>query len=476
MRRPMERVAAPLRSMGARIRHTRRARRRSRSTAAPQLRAIDYALPVASAQVKSAVLLAALQRRRHAPASPSRRPRAITPSACCGAFGVEVLRGRRAIAHRGRAGAARGTRSRCRRISPPRRSSSWPAASRPSGGLLLRNVGVNPTRTGLLEMLRRWAPTSACIRSGSDAPAPEPSRSPTSRCARAPAAVSRCRRRWCRWRSMSFRCSSSPRPAREGETLVRGAQELRVKESDRLAAMAQGLDRARAWRTSCSPTGCGSAAARGFRRRHHRQPRRSPHRHGLRGREPARARRRSRSSTWPMSPPRFPAFVELARAAGLQIESADGRCGHGAAVPIVTIDGPSGSGKGTISRAVAAQRRLAPARQRRAVPPGGARRRLARDWTRRGRAGHAALAAAMDVRFGAGPDGGERVLLDGRGRHRRDPHRGGRAGRLPGGRLARGAGGAPGAPAGLRQAPRAGGRRPRHGHRGLSRAPTSRFS
>ena len=40
---------------------------------------------------------------------------------------------------------------------------------------------------------------------------------------------------------MSFRCSSSPRPARSGETLVRGALELRVKESDRLAAMAEGL-------------------------------------------------------------------------------------------------------------------------------------------------------------------------------------------------------------------------------------------
>ena len=42
--------------------------------------------------------------------------------------------------------------------------------------------------------------------------------------------------------------------------------------------------------------------------------------------------------------------------------------------PVVTIDGPSGSGKGTISRAVAQAARLAPARQRRAVPPGGARR------------------------------------------------------------------------------------------------------
>ena len=59
MRRPMERVAAPLRAMGARI-DTRRAGRRCAFTAARRCAAIDYTMPMASAQVKSALLLAAL--------------------------------------------------------------------------------------------------------------------------------------------------------------------------------------------------------------------------------------------------------------------------------------------------------------------------------------------------------------------------------------------------------------------------------
>ena len=54
MRRPMERVAAPLRLMGADIR-THEGRPPVEIHGTPKLRAIDYALPVASAQVKSAV-------------------------------------------------------------------------------------------------------------------------------------------------------------------------------------------------------------------------------------------------------------------------------------------------------------------------------------------------------------------------------------------------------------------------------------
>src|SRR5271165_2099214 len=60
MRRPMERVAGPLRSMGANIK-TLDGRPPVEIGASSGMRAIDYALPVASAQVKSAILLAGLQ-------------------------------------------------------------------------------------------------------------------------------------------------------------------------------------------------------------------------------------------------------------------------------------------------------------------------------------------------------------------------------------------------------------------------------
>src|SRR5215813_7958790 len=60
MRRPMERVAGPLRSMGANI-QTNAGRPPVEIAGGQSLHAIDYPLPVASAQVKSAVLLAGLQ-------------------------------------------------------------------------------------------------------------------------------------------------------------------------------------------------------------------------------------------------------------------------------------------------------------------------------------------------------------------------------------------------------------------------------
>lgn len=81
--------------------------------------------------------------------------------------------------------------------------------------------------------------------------------------------------------------------------------------------------------------------------------------------------------------------------------------------PVVTIDGPSGSGKGTISRAVAQHldwhlldsgalyRLVAFAGRDQALDPGDV-------------AGHARLAAGMQVVFGVGTDGSEQVLLAGR--------------------------------------------------------------
>ncbi|HEX8758070.1 MAG TPA: (d)CMP kinase [Steroidobacteraceae bacterium] len=80
--------------------------------------------------------------------------------------------------------------------------------------------------------------------------------------------------------------------------------------------------------------------------------------------------------------------------------------------PIVTIDGPSGSGKGTISRAVASHTRW------HLLDSGALYRLVAHAGMQRGLEagdveGHARLAAGMQVVFGVGPDGSERVMLDG---------------------------------------------------------------
>jgi len=81
--------------------------------------------------------------------------------------------------------------------------------------------------------------------------------------------------------------------------------------------------------------------------------------------------------------------------------------------PIVTIDGPSGSGKGTISRAVARRtgwQLLDSGALYRLVALAGATAGLESVDER----GHGEIAASMDARFGSAPDGSERVWLDGR--------------------------------------------------------------
>src|SRR5438477_7432452 len=82
------------------------------------------------------------------------------------------------------------------------------------------------------------------------------------------------------------------------------------------------------------------------------------------------------------------------------------------ASPIVTIDGPSGSGKGTISRAVAQAvgwHLLDSGALYRLVALAGARVGAAPEDRRR----HAELATAMQVQFGSGPKGEEQVQLGG---------------------------------------------------------------
>ena len=237
MRRPMQRVVAPLEMMGARIRtHDGRPPLEIRGT--PHLRAIHYSLPVASAQVKSALLLAALKatgRTRITEPAPSRDH----TERMLGAFGVQVL-------HEGRSISLDGGQSlRATHVDVPADFSSAAfflvagclAAER---GLLLKNVGVNPTRTGLLELLRRMgADIRLHPRTAAGTPHAEPVadievhksalRGITVPEALVPLAID------------EFPVFFIAAACASGETRVRGALELRVKESDRLEAMAAGL-------------------------------------------------------------------------------------------------------------------------------------------------------------------------------------------------------------------------------------------
>jgi len=237
MRRPMERVAIPLRLMGADIR-TQDGKPPVEIHGTPQLSAIDYALPVASAQVKSAVLLAGLRafgRTRITEPAPSRDHTERMLSA----FGVEVLRDSATVAIEG------GQRLNGTAVAVPADFSSAAfflvaGCLAAEQGLLLRNVGVNPTRTGLLELLGLMGAQIHVHAHRRDVP---PGAEPV-----ADIEVRKSRLKGIRVPGSLVPLSIDEFPVffiaaavAEGETLVRGALELRIKESDRLAAMAEGL-------------------------------------------------------------------------------------------------------------------------------------------------------------------------------------------------------------------------------------------
>ncbi|HYK25420.1 MAG TPA: 3-phosphoshikimate 1-carboxyvinyltransferase [Steroidobacteraceae bacterium] len=238
MRRPMERVAVPLRQMGARI-TTENGRPPVRIEGGQPLHAIDYDLPVASAQVKSAILLAGLTASGETRVTEPAPTRDHTERMLA-AFGVRVdRRGATAVL-------AGGQRLRATRIEVPSDFSSAAfflvagcLAAR--SGLTLKGVGINPTRTGLIEMLRamgadiRVRPRIERTASGEPAADIEVHASALRGIevprALVPLAID------------EFPVFFIAAACAEGDTLVRGAEELRVKETDRLAAMAEGLGR-----------------------------------------------------------------------------------------------------------------------------------------------------------------------------------------------------------------------------------------
>ncbi len=234
MKRPMERVAAPLRRMGARI-DTLDGRPPVRIHGGSALRAIDFDMPVASAQVKSAVLLAAMfadGRTRVREPAPTRDHTERMLST----FGVEVIRQGDSIALQG------GQSLRATQITVPGDFSSAAfflvaGSIAAQGELAIRNVGMNPTRTGLLDILLQMG-ADIRIRNRRDVGG-EPVADLVVRPAKlrgiqvprnlVPLAIDEL--------PVFFVAAACA----DGASTLRGAEELRVKESDRLAVMSDGL-------------------------------------------------------------------------------------------------------------------------------------------------------------------------------------------------------------------------------------------
>ncbi len=232
--RPMARVAEPLNAMGAQV-ETRGGCPPLTIHGGRQLHGIDFPKPVASAQVKSAVLLAGLGARGRTVLTEPAVSRDHTER-MLGAMGVALQRDGRRLVLDGP------QRLRPIHIQVPGDFSSAAffivagcLAAR--DGLLIRNVGLNPTRLGLLEILklmggqvRVLAPRTVGREPVADL---EVRRSrlhgaaiPTTR---VPLAID------------VFPIIFIAAAAAAGETLVRGAAELRHKESDRISVMVTGL-------------------------------------------------------------------------------------------------------------------------------------------------------------------------------------------------------------------------------------------
>jgi 3-phosphoshikimate 1-carboxyvinyltransferase len=232
--RPMQRVITPLTAMGAAI-DSRDGRPPLTVHGGRALHGIDYALPVASAQVKSALLLAGLQAegvtRVVEPAVTRDHTERMLRS-----MGVEVVtNGNRIEIAGGQQPAG------CElRVPADLSSAAFPmlaALIAERADVTIRDVGVNPTRTGVIDILRGM---------GADIGLENPRRF-----GEEPVADLRVRSSALTGGAVdpdlvSLAIDEFPvlfvaAAAASGSTVFTGIGELRVKESDRIAAMADGL-------------------------------------------------------------------------------------------------------------------------------------------------------------------------------------------------------------------------------------------
>jgi len=234
-RRPMRRVAQPLTQMGAAIATGGDGTPPLTLSGGCALRGVDYTAPVASAQVKSALLLAGLYAQGATCVHEPGESRDHTERMLEG-FGYPLERSGRSVCVRG------GGRLTARAVDVPADVSSAAfflvgAAIAPGGDVVLEHVGWNPTRTGAVEILERMGADIELLAEREVGGEP----------------VADLRVRGAALRGIDIPEHLVPRAIDEcpalfiaaacaqGRTVLNGAAELRVKESDRIQVMADGL-------------------------------------------------------------------------------------------------------------------------------------------------------------------------------------------------------------------------------------------
>ena len=235
-KRPMNRVANPLREMGATVDTAENGRPPMKISGGAQLKPIDYAMPMASAQVKSCVLLAGLYADGTTRVTEPAPTRDHTERMLRG-FGYEVNREANTIS------VESGGKLTATHIDIPADISSATfflvaAAIAPNSNITLTHVGINPTRIGVVNILKLMG--ADLTLSNEREVGGEPVADITVKYAplkgiripedQVPLAID------------EFPALLVAAACAEGETILTGAEELRVKETDRIQAMADGLE------------------------------------------------------------------------------------------------------------------------------------------------------------------------------------------------------------------------------------------
>lgn len=230
--RPMRRIVEPLGSMGARIWGRENGNFAPLGVNGTKLTPISYTSPIASAQVKSAILLAGLYANGVTRVSEPSLSRDHTER-MFSFFGADLKREGTSVSVYG------GANFEGRDIEVPGDISSAAffivaALIIPDSEVLLTRVGVNPSRTGILEILKKMGGDIRMLNED------EKSREPL-----ADILVKTSRLRGVVIEEGlipktidEFPILSVAASVAEGETVIKDARELRVKETDRIAAMA----------------------------------------------------------------------------------------------------------------------------------------------------------------------------------------------------------------------------------------------
>ncbi|BBN97680.1 3-phosphoshikimate 1-carboxyvinyltransferase [Sporolactobacillus terrae] len=233
-RRPMRRVTEPLSQAGARFKVGEKGTLPITVFGQQNLKTLNYRLPVASAQVKSALILAALQTHGESTIIEKLQTRDHTER-MLKAFGGEIYQDGRTIQVMGK------PQLIGQNVTVPGDLSSaafflTAAALLPGSEVTLKNVGLNPTRTGFLDVLNRMGASVDVLNEKEQV---EPSGD--------------LRVRHSHLKAIHLSQEDIPSVIDElplvallatqakGTTLITGAEELRVKETDRIAVVAEEL-------------------------------------------------------------------------------------------------------------------------------------------------------------------------------------------------------------------------------------------